>query len=126
MVGGRDADTANIVIEDLKNRLANRVQLTTDGYRPYLDAVEQAFGGLKKTFPGIRVSERASLQISMKWAQVAVLLSVQTLLLTDTKSAGNFDEMGICTFARSAIPYAGEVFFGTRYLAQTSSNRTRL
>lgn len=44
-VGGRDADTASIFIDDLKSRLANRVQLTTDGHRAYLDAVEQSFGG---------------------------------------------------------------------------------
>ena len=45
MVGDRDAETANLFIQDLKDRLANRVQLTTDGHRPYLDAVENAFGG---------------------------------------------------------------------------------
>ena len=44
MVGGRDADTANLFIQDLKDRLANRVQLTTDGHQLYLDAVEKAFG----------------------------------------------------------------------------------
>lgn len=45
MVGDRDAETANLFIQDLRDRLANRVQLTTDGHRPYLDAVESAFGG---------------------------------------------------------------------------------
>jgi IS1 family transposase len=44
MVGGRDADTARLFISDLKARLANRVQLTTDGHRPYLQAVSEAFG----------------------------------------------------------------------------------
>jgi IS1 family transposase len=43
MIGGRDGDTDNIFIQDLKDRLANRVQLTTDGHRPYLTAVEKAF-----------------------------------------------------------------------------------
>jgi hypothetical protein len=32
-------------MDDLAERLANRVQLTTDGHRPYLQAVEDAFGG---------------------------------------------------------------------------------
>jgi hypothetical protein len=32
-------------MQDVKDRLANRVQLTTDGHRPYLDATEDAFGG---------------------------------------------------------------------------------
>lgn len=45
MVGRRDADTANIFMQDLAGRLANRVQLTTDGLHHYLEAVEQAFHG---------------------------------------------------------------------------------
>jgi IS1 family transposase len=44
MVGKRDARTAMIFIDDLKSRLATRVQLTTDGLRVYLEAVEGAFG----------------------------------------------------------------------------------
>ena len=43
-LGYRDAKTASIFIDDLKERLANRVQLTTDGLRVYLEAVEGAFG----------------------------------------------------------------------------------
>jgi IS1 family transposase len=43
-VGTRDADAALIFMEDLAARLANRVQLTTDGHRAYLSAVETAFG----------------------------------------------------------------------------------
>jgi len=45
MVGDRDAESASLFIQDLKGRLANRVQLTTDGWHAYLDAVENAFGG---------------------------------------------------------------------------------
>ena len=43
-VGGRDASYASMFMEDVAARLANRVQLTTDGYKPYLQAVEGAFG----------------------------------------------------------------------------------
>lgn len=43
-VGGRDSDAAMIFMEDLASRLANRVQLTSDGHRAYLEAVEGAFG----------------------------------------------------------------------------------
>jgi hypothetical protein len=32
-------------MDDLRGRLANRVQLTTDGHKAYLEAVEGAFGG---------------------------------------------------------------------------------
>jgi IS1 family transposase len=43
-VGTRGAGTAYEFMQDLASRLANRVQLTTDGHRVYLDAVEAAFG----------------------------------------------------------------------------------
>jgi len=44
MLGNRDARTARAFMDDLAARLANRVQLTTDGLKVYLDAVEGAFG----------------------------------------------------------------------------------
>ena len=44
MVGGRDGGTARGFMDDLAGRLANRIQLTTDGHRVYLNAVEDAFG----------------------------------------------------------------------------------
>jgi IS1 family transposase len=44
MVGNRDWYTAKVFIEDLKSRLANRVQLTTDGLRIYFHSVAAAFG----------------------------------------------------------------------------------
>ena len=44
MVGNRDARTAIAFMDDLKGRLVSRVQLTTDGLKVYLDAVEGAFG----------------------------------------------------------------------------------
>ncbi|MCH9807092.1 MAG: IS1 family transposase [Alphaproteobacteria bacterium] len=43
-VGGRDAHCAKVFINDLASRLATRVQLTSDGHRPYLEAIEGAFG----------------------------------------------------------------------------------
>ena len=44
LVGGRDAGYATEFMNDVAERLANRVQLTTDGHRAYLEAVEGAFG----------------------------------------------------------------------------------
>jgi len=44
LVGGRDGEYALSFMDDLKSRLANRVQLTSDGHRSYLEAVEEAFG----------------------------------------------------------------------------------
>jgi IS1 family transposase len=43
-VGDRSSESAIILMDDLRDRLANRVQLTTDGHRAYLEAVEGAFG----------------------------------------------------------------------------------
>jgi IS1 family transposase len=43
-VGGRDGECAMWFMCDLAKRLANRVQLTSDGHRAYLEAVEGAFG----------------------------------------------------------------------------------
>lgn len=43
-VGGRDAEFASHFMEDLAARLSNRVQLTTDGHKAYLTAVDKAFG----------------------------------------------------------------------------------
>jgi IS1 family transposase len=45
LVGPRDFLSARIFVEDLERRLANRVQITSDGYRPYLTAVPQTFRG---------------------------------------------------------------------------------
>ena len=44
-LGDRTLTTASGFMSDVAGRLANRVQLTTDGHRPYLAAVEDAFGG---------------------------------------------------------------------------------
>jgi IS1 family transposase len=43
-VGDRTSESAIVLMDDLRARLANRVQLTTDGHKPYLEAVEGAFG----------------------------------------------------------------------------------
>jgi IS1 family transposase len=43
-VGDRSGESAMILMDDLRSRLANRVQLTTDGHKAYLNAVEEAFG----------------------------------------------------------------------------------
>jgi IS1 family transposase len=45
LVGNRDFDCGHAFMQDVASRLANRVQLTTDAHKVYLDAVEDAFGG---------------------------------------------------------------------------------
>src|SRR5213080_826050 len=44
LVGGRDGGWATEFMEDCASRIRNRVQITTDGLKVYLDAVENAFG----------------------------------------------------------------------------------
>ncbi len=43
LVGGRDTEYAKEFMLDVKSRLSNHVQLSTDGHKPYMQAVEQAF-----------------------------------------------------------------------------------
>jgi IS1 family transposase len=45
LVGDRSGETAKVFISDLASRLLTRVQLTSDGHKSYLQAVEQAFDG---------------------------------------------------------------------------------
>jgi IS1 family transposase len=44
LLGNRDSETANAFVSDLASRLRGRIQLTSDGHKPYLEAVESAFG----------------------------------------------------------------------------------
>ena len=44
LVGNRDGETAKAFVADLASRLAARVQITSDGLKLYVDAVEDAFG----------------------------------------------------------------------------------
>ena len=44
-IGNRDGATACEFVADLASRLANRVQITSDGHKPYLEAIDKAFGG---------------------------------------------------------------------------------
>jgi IS1 family transposase len=44
-VGDRDAATANAFLQDVSERMAYRVQISTDGLKAYVEAIENAFGG---------------------------------------------------------------------------------
>ena len=77
LVGRRDGVSAMEFIKDLASRLVNRVQLTTDGHRPYLNAIEEAFGSeidyamLIKIYGGsqeeVRYSPAECLGTEKKW-----------------------------------------------------------
>lgn len=43
-LGPRDNETAGIFMKDVSNRIAGRIQLTTDGYTAYKEVVESTFG----------------------------------------------------------------------------------
>jgi IS1 family transposase len=43
-VGKRDTATANAFVADVKSRMANRVQISSDALRAYVDAIELSFG----------------------------------------------------------------------------------
>jgi IS1 family transposase len=61
MVGNRGAEAAREFISDLQSRLANRIQLTTDGPKVYADAVSDAFGSeidYAKLSPAVCVGTR--------------------------------------------------------------------
>ncbi|HEY3373531.1 MAG TPA: IS1 family transposase [Candidatus Aquicultor sp.] len=45
LVGERNTADARAFVADVASRLRNKVQLTTDGYKPYLEAIEKSFGG---------------------------------------------------------------------------------
>jgi len=44
LVGSRDAECANIFIRDIRERVNSRMQLTTDGLKVYVEAIDNAFG----------------------------------------------------------------------------------
>jgi IS1 family transposase len=43
-VGKRDGENTNAFLADLRSRIVNRPEISSDGFRPYLEAVERAFG----------------------------------------------------------------------------------
>jgi IS1 family transposase len=44
LIGDRTLDSATLFIDDLRSRLSNRIQLTSDGLKAYVKAVDDAFG----------------------------------------------------------------------------------
>jgi IS1 family transposase len=60
LVGGRDSGHANPFVSDVAERITDRVQITSDGWQPYRNAIERAFGTdvdyamLIKEYAGVR------------------------------------------------------------------------
>lgn len=79
-IGGRDASTAHDFMTDLSERLANRVQLSTDGNRVYLDAVENAFG-VEIDYARLRKIYGADLQGDTRYSP-ATCIGCETKIIT--------------------------------------------
>ena len=60
LIGDRSAATGSVFMNDLASRLTNRVQLTTDGHKAYLNAVEGAFGSEIDYAMLVKIYEAAS------------------------------------------------------------------
>jgi len=79
MTGNRDAKSATMFIDDLASRLATRVQLTSDGLKVYLEAVEGAFGSeidyamLIKTYAASQEETRYSPAVCTSCERVRVM-----------------------------------------------------
>jgi transposase-like protein len=93
-VGKRNAANTWYFVRDLESRLASRVQLTTDGFRPYLPAVEDAFGAnvdyamLIKTYqePSAMRSNVSSSKRSPRPSMVAIDDCVQSRIRPQSPS----------------------------------------
>ncbi|MCC6547013.1 DDE-type integrase/transposase/recombinase [Candidatus Sumerlaeota bacterium] len=73
MVGERTADCARIFVDDLASRLANRVQITTDGLRAYVEAIDRAFAGDVDYAQLIKVYGVESIEGHRKYSPAKVL-----------------------------------------------------
>ncbi len=78
-VGRRDGLAAYEFITDLASRLAHRVQLTTDGHRPYLEAVESAFGSEIDYAMLVKIYGKPQEEVRYSPAQI---LNIQTVAVT--------------------------------------------
>jgi len=72
-VGKRGATDAYWFIHDLAGRLAHRVQLTSDGHRPYLEAIESAFGTEIDYSMLIKIYGREPLKVEARYSPPACI-----------------------------------------------------
>lgn len=91
LVGGRDAAYAMEFMEDLKSRLATRVQLSTDGHKPYLTAVESAFGDQIDYAQLVKIYGAPSDNPEVRYSPTPFIRSKKTLV------TGNPDESLVST-----------------------------
>lgn len=68
LVGRRDVEYAEAFMADLASRLAGRIQLTTDGYGPYVNAVEKMFAGSIDYAMLVKIYEESSKQEQRRYS----------------------------------------------------------
>ena len=91
LVGGRDGGYALAMADDLRSRLEDRPQITSDGHAAYLEGIEGAFGGDVDYAQQIKVYATASVQEQRRYSP-AHCIDVETKIVT-----GNPDESHIST-----------------------------
>jgi IS1 family transposase len=91
LVGRRDSEYAHLFIKDLESRLKNRVQITTDGHKVYLDAIEAAFGGETDYAMLVKVYESAPAEDQRKYSPVECTGAERKRI------SGNPDDMYVST-----------------------------
>ena len=82
MIGPRDLGSAYTFMHDLAERLSHRVQLTTDGHKPYLEAVESAFGTEIDYAMLVKIYGAAAVPPECAWTCLAVSSRRRTLAVS--------------------------------------------
>ena len=91
LVGKRNAETANLFIADYSSRVAGLHQVTSDGFRPYIDAIETYFGADINFAQLIKLYGKPD-NAGPDWYGPAKVIET-----VPTPVSGNPDEAHICT-----------------------------
>jgi transposase-like protein/IS1 family transposase len=124
LVGKRDAANAALFVDDINRRLRPmwRCQLTTDGFKPYIDAVESAFGADIDYAQLVKIMGKPQ-DAGPGWYGPAKVLEI-----VPTKIAGEPDEAHICTshVERSNLSFRTQLRRFTRLALGFSKNLDNL
>ena len=122
-VGGRDSEVAMIFMDDLAKR-PNRVQLTSDGRKAYLEAVEGAFGSNIDRAVLVKGSKLTGLHRNASAATVLLSASAQSsIALKGIPIPGCFDQLWYdaaheCLFKKSREPRSHDGDFMQYYFVR--------